>query len=179
MVYLETDDTGRVTLRHHQPTHIDTSGGVVVDSIPDSPGDGYVLFVENGSPTWQRERYQYRNDLPALKEHLKERLKKKRHEVETRGVQYDGQTWGSDAESRQSVVETLEYARDQQSFSTVWKTADGFVSGITESDLHAVRDKIASLRQAAFGRESELAADIDAATDASTLLSIDLESGWP
>lgn len=179
MVYLKTNDFGRVTLRHNYPEQIDTSGGIVVDSVPERPDDGYVLFVIDGSPVWKRQRYQYRNDLPALKEHLKQKLKEQRHEVETRGVDYNGHTFGSDAESRQSVIETLEYARDQQSFSTVWKTQDGYMQDVTEADLVAVRDKIASLRQAAFQNEANIAADIESATDASTLLSIDLEVGWP
>lgn len=184
MVFLRTNSYGRVTLRHNRPDDLtdgQKSDGVVVDSVPDRPDGEHELYVIDGSPVWKDEAYQYeaQGDLEGYRAHLLEELKAKRHEVETRGVSYEGHTFGSDAESRQSVVETLEYALDQDSFSTVWKTSDGFMTDVTAADLKAVRDKIASLRQAAFDNEATLATEINAAATIDELKAVDVTSGWP
>lgn len=184
MVFLRTNSFGKVTLRHNKPSQLtdaQKSDGITVDSVPDQPEGNYELYVVDGSPVWKKPRYRYeaQGDLAGLREHMLERVKEKRHEVETRGVEYNGHTFGTDAESRQSVVETLEYARDQDTFSTVWKTSDGFMTGVTAADLEAVRDKIASLRQSAFDNEATLATEINAAASISELNSIDITTGWP
>ena len=179
MVFLRTDDNGRVTLRHNRPEQLDdTSDGVTVDSVPERPDGDHELFVVDGSPEWKPARYRYRNDLDGLKRHLRDQLKEKRHEVETQGVTVNGPDFRSDRETRQSVVETLVYARSQDNFSTKWKTPSGFVT-VSQADLEAVRAAIASLRQQAFEREAELAQEIEDATSADSLLSIDFTTGWP
>jgi len=184
MVFLRTDENGRVQLRHNKPedlTDKQKSDGVVVDSVPERPDGDSELYVIDGGPVWKDEAYRYeaQGDLAGYREHLLEKLKEKRHEVETRGIDYNGHRFASDSESRQSVVETLEYARDQDSFSTVWKTSTGFMNDVTAADLEAVRDKIASLRQQAFDREATLATEINAAATIDELKAIDITSGWP
>ncbi|MCS3827434.1 hypothetical protein GGP85_002904 [Salinibacter ruber] len=184
MVFLRTNSYGRVQLRHNRPGDLSDSqksDGVVVDSIPDRPDAGSALYVLNGSPVWKPAAYKYKaqGDLEGYRAHLLEAVKQKRHEAETQGVSYNGHVFGTDSESRQAVAQTLEYARDQQSFSTTWKTSDGFMTGVTASDLEAVRDKIASLRQAAFDREATLATEINAAATIQELTAVDITSGWP
>lgn len=182
MVFLRTNDYGRVTLRHNRPEQLDdTSDGITVDSVPERPDGDHDLYVVSGSPQWKPDGYRYeaQGDLAGYREHLLEELKEKRHEVETRGVSYNGYDFASDQESRQSVTETLAYARDQDSFSTTWKTTHGFMTDVTAADLEAVRDKITSLRQAAFDNEATLATEINAASSIQELKNVDLTSGWP
>jgi hypothetical protein len=185
MIFLRTDYNGRVTLRHNRPGDLSAeqkADGVLVDVIPDAPGPGYDLYVENGAPIWKTARHRYANDVGALKVYLKEQISAQREAVESSGVQYNGHTFRSDEGGRQSIAETLAYARDYNAenadtFSAEWKTIDGFLT-VTEADLKAVRDLMAAQRQQAFVREAELTVQVDAATTADELLPLDIDSGW-
>ncbi len=182
MVFLRTNDYGRVTLRHNRPQQLDdTSDGTVIESVPERPAPEQELYVIDGSPAWKPRSYRFeaQGDLEGLRSYLLQEVKQKREAVETRGVDYNGHTFASDRQSRQSVIETLEYALDQDSFSATWKTSDGFMTGVAAADLKAVRDKIAQLRQAAFDNEATLATEINAAATIQELKAVDITSGWP
>lgn len=177
MVYLETDQTGRVTLRHYQPSEIDTSGGTVVDSVPERPGDGYDLYVIDGQPTWKRPRYQYRDNLPELKSFLKEKVLERQVEEETRPVSLNGNEFPADRDSQGRIGSAIQQVeRSGTPFPAM--TTGGTQVELSLSELKSLADAYAQQVRSARARGQELLSTIENATDTSTLLSLDLESGW-
>ncbi|MCS4139566.1 hypothetical protein GGQ13_003021 [Salinibacter ruber] len=182
MVYLETDSNGRVELRHNRPQEIDTSAGVVVDSVPNRPGPDQELYVVNGSPTWKKARYRYRNDLPALKEHLKEKVLERQKEEETKAVTYNGSEFPCDRDSQGRIGSAIKQGEiaeaNGQSFTFPAMTTSGNQIDLDLAGLKGLAQVYADQVTSARARAQELTNTIEGATSADTLLSLDISAGW-
>ncbi|MCS3707189.1 hypothetical protein GGP62_002176 [Salinibacter ruber] len=180
MVFLKTDSAGRVTLRHNRPeelTEEEKEEGVLVDSVPERPGGEYALFVEDGSPAWKMERYRFEDDLPALKEHLKEKVLKRQQEEETAPVTLNGNEFpaGRDSQGRiGSAIQQVEASGTP--FPAL--TTDGSQVELSLSDLKDLSGKYADQVRSARARAQELLSTIESATSADTLLGLDINTGW-
>jgi len=180
MVYLETDETGRVQLRHNRPSDLtdkQKSDGVVVDSVPERPDGDSLLFVENGSPAWKQARYQHRGDLAELKSFLKEKVLERQEEEETKPVTMNGHEFPADRDSQGRISSAIQQVKQTQvPFPTM--TTDKTQVELTLSELRGLSDKYADQVRSARANAQSLLSTIESASSADTLLSLDIESGW-
>jgi len=180
MILLKANEHGRVQLRHNQPETLSEdqkTGGVVVDSVPERPGDGYVLFVEDGSPSWKQERYQYRNDLPALKEFLTEKVLERQVEEETKPVSYGGNEFPADRDSQSRIGTAIQQVERTGTPFPAMTTSKEQVE-LPLSELKSLSTAYADQVRSARANAQSLLSTIEDATSADTLLSLDIESGW-
>lgn len=180
MVFLKTDSVGRVTLRHNRPEELtpeEKEEGVLVDSVPERPGGEYALFVVDGSPAWKQPRYQYKGDLPALKEHLKEKVLKRQKEEETGPVTLNGNEFPADRDSQGRIGSAIQQVEASGTPFPAMTTGGNQVE-LSLSELKSLSGKYADQVRSARANAQSLLSTIESATSADTLLSLDIDSGW-
>ncbi|MBB4266884.1 DUF4376 domain-containing protein [Roseospira visakhapatnamensis] len=132
------------------------------------------------------------DSLDALVAQAAARVAAERWTRQTAGVMHDGHRYHTDTEGRQSITGAVVGAQAHEAthgpgtFSTVWKTADGFVD-LDLPGLIAAGQAVLAHVAACFAREAEIraaiqaaAADPDAtATDIITTHDTHIGHGWP
>lgn len=102
----------------------------------------------------------------------------RRWREEKTGVVYNNHRFRGDTGGRQSIIEAIKAAEVYEStngdgsWSTSWKTQDGWLT-VTLADLYEVLDLLGARRQQCFAIEKEKIADAEAGNP------VDLGSGWP
>lgn len=145
--------------------------------VPTQVQDGYTLDVQERA-VYRRIQYRERN-IDEYKKGLKEEVKKRRQQVEVDPIEYNGNKFQTNPNSQQKIMGAITRAKiynanNTDTWSTQWKLADNSFVEVTKSDLEAVFALLADQLEAAYNRESEINAAIDAALTIDELNAIDL-----
>lgn len=130
--------------------------------------------------------------LDALVSEAAARVAAERWRWQTAGALYDGHRYHTDAEGRQALTGAVVGAQAHEaehgpgSFSTPWKTADGFTT-LDLPGLIAAGQAVLGHVQACFGREAEIVSALQTAAaqpgaTAETLIALydsEIGHGWP
>lgn len=190
-ILIQTDNFGKVVLRHHNESKWDDLEGTVVkeSNIPERPdvtkADVSLYYIDGKFEYKISKRYklEQKEDVEGLKEWMTERAKRIRKDKSENIIEWDGYEWKTDTDSRQSIMEVLEGARlynktHSDSFSTTWITASGPRTNTTVEDLETLVSKIRSQRQKVFQQYATLVEAINSASTISELNAVDVTGGW-
>jgi len=113
---------------------------------------------------------------------LRHQIAKRRWREELRGVEYAGIRWHADAQGRQAVMESMQFASMAEAqgspFSTQWKGKGGkWAAGIGKAELETVAVLLGQRRGALFAREKELIDQAEA--DPENFDERLIGTGWP
>lgn len=123
--------------------------------------------------------------LAYVQRQAKSRVALRRQTERDRGVLIDQHRWHSDKASCDDVATAVTMAGQIEaagtSFTTVWKTLDGFCA-VTLPQLVASGIAVGAHVQACFTRESAISGLIDAAETSEAVVAIfmtEIDQGWP
>ena len=175
-------------------------GNLVAPSLPYS-ANGLTLrevthaaladYQNHGEPRLVNDEWHHPSvdkPLQEAKSDALAMLAAKRHGIETGGVIVEGKFYSTDRDSQAAIARVSGTVAwkcnatvkrdieqpDGSTVSTVCVSAAEFVS----SDMDAVKAAVANHVAAAYAREAELMAAINAADSVSALRAIDLTAGW-
>lgn len=134
------------------------------------------LVEKNG--TYHQEFDIVARDLDQIKQALKEKLAAKRWQVETGGIEVDGNKVNTDLDSQNRVNVLLNGMEITNTDYTMFKFPDGWM----ELSLEQVRNIAAAITahvEACFAKEKVLSDLIDATETVTDLIALDLNSDWP
>jgi len=151
-----------------------------------------VAYDEGGSGAWPESALfasleDWRAALPdcstsrlaALAADIKARVATRRWQAEIAGIVHAGKPVATDAVTQGKIAAIALAAVVDQAYTVKWKFADGAFATLDATEVLVMARAARNHVQACYDNEAMLAALIDVAPDAASLLSIDLEAGWP
>lgn len=118
------------------------------------------------------------SNLAALKAERLAALADRRWQAETSGTTVAGMPIATDERSQAKIAGAALAAVLDEDYSVQWKTNAGFVT-LDRAMVLGLAQGVRAHIQGCFDREAALAADIETASDPSTLVAIDIHAGWP
>ena len=113
-------------------------------------------------------------ELDAAKEQAKTALASKRYDAETGGITVINVHIQTDRESRSNLIAARTLAKEDATYSTYWKTADGSFMKLDAETIIAIAYAVVEHVEKCFRDEMQLAAQIDAATTLEELRAIEI-----
>lgn len=132
-------------------------------------GTAATAFLED--PTFSFAKLKA-NKLAALAD--------RRWQAETDGVNFNGATIRTDDKSQAKITGAVTlFANDPDLVSIKWEATPGVIVEVDKTMMTAIGIAVGRHSQACFARSAELTAAINAASDATALAAIDIDTGWP
>lgn len=143
-----------------QTTYANDGSLLEIESLGTIP-DGYSLTPPE--PT-----------LEEIRAKKKQELATKRYTLETGGITVNNVHIQTDRESRSNLIAARTLAKEDATYSTYWKTADGSFMKLDAETIIAIADAVVEHVEKCFRDEMQLAAQIDAATTLEELRAIEI-----